>query len=368
MSNMMKISFVTFILFMLIGTLLIVIGRQQQQQHIVNEPMKNDSESNDTKIHRVRRVVGGEPTPIESFPWTVIVINKGRCGGVLIDTQWVLTAGHCIVDINPVVYFGLDHLSMATILNKRNVIEIYKPARNLFTTADLALLKLSFPVEITSRSHPIRMNRDRRTTIMGYEARMAGFGRNIQRNQRLLAGYFDLQPVFMFSSRDIIGARSQSHSPCYGDSGSGLIIEHNVIPYLVGITSSILAASCEPNHVALFTDVSFYYNWIIKKIGNDPGQRQQQQQQQQQRQNDDIFNDIPNDNENYDNHDDVKNFIRPPSPSPPPPPSLPMDRSQDCWPNIFIPWIKYKIMLCNSWLRFVVHHDNHDEQQNLLFS
>ncbi|KAH9420066.1 Tryptase alpha/beta-1 [Dermatophagoides pteronyssinus] len=370
---MMKIFSVTFFLLISVGILFIII--EKQNQHLSNESFEIDSKSNDTIIHRIRRVVNGEPTPIELFPWTVMVINKGRCGGVLIHPQWILTAGHCIVNENPIVFFGLDQLSMATKSMRRNVIEIYKPARHLFTTADLALLKLSAPVMITSRSHPIRMNQESRKSLLGFESRMAGFGRNIERNERLLAGYFHLQPVFMFSSRDIIGARSQSHSPCYGDSGSGLIIERNGKPYLVGITSSILAASCQPNNVALFTDVSFYYKWIIGKMGDDY-QHEQQQQQQNEHQNDDIFNGIDNYNENFDKNQYEENFISPQLPPPPSPTPKPLqpsqsiiprfDNRQDCWPNIFIPFTNYKLMLCNSRLRFV--HRNIIDNVNKSFN
>ncbi|OTF81036.1 Group 3 mite allergen-like protein (serine protease) [Euroglyphus maynei] len=346
----MNILFVLLFFITTSSSSVIIIGNEQQQI--------NDTNTNVEKIYRTKRVVGGEPTPIEAFPWSVIVVNKGRCGGVLIHPQWILTAGHCIVNSNPVIFFGLDQLSMATKSVRRNVIEIYKPTRHLFTTADLALLKLSYPVVISSRSHPIRMNQERKTTLMGFEGKMAGFGRNILRNERLLAGYFYLQPVFMFSSKDIIGARSRSHSPCYGDSGSGLIIERNGRPYLVGITSSIVAASCEPNNVALFTDVSFYYNWIIEKMGDD--YEQQQRQRQQSQYDDDFYNEIYN--ENFENNDDDGHgFIRPPfQPSPPAPPQSPTDRSENCWPNIFIPWFNYKMMLCNSWLGFVPHHNDDD--------
>lgn len=56
-------------------------------------------------------VVGGFETDIESFPWVVaITINKGesalaslRCGGTLIDGDWVMTSAHCVMEGNNTV-------------------------------------------------------------------------------------------------------------------------------------------------------------------------------------------------------------------------------------------------------------------------
>ncbi|XP_049779796.1 trypsin delta-like [Schistocerca cancellata] len=45
------------------------------------------------------RIVGGEPVDISQFPWQVSMQEFGyhSCGGSIISSTWVLTAGHCIV-------------------------------------------------------------------------------------------------------------------------------------------------------------------------------------------------------------------------------------------------------------------------------
>lgn len=241
--------------------------------------LKIQSKVNETVPNKIRRMIGGEEVSIESYPWTTLVISHGRCGGVLIDENWIITAGHCITSANIAIYYGTDHHSSPSPQNKRRVVSIYKPPRSIFTTGDLALLKLDRSIPIRSNSMPIRLNRDRRS-ILRRIATMAGFGRNTQRSDQLLAGQFRIEPVFMLSARDIIGARSRYQSPCYGDSGSGLVVEEaDGTPYLVGITSSILAASCQPNNVALYTDIAYYYPWIMNKMGHQPSKQQSQSSQ-----------------------------------------------------------------------------------------
>lgn len=47
------------------------------------------------------RIVGGEPTRAQEFPWVVAVMRTGAdpnqyCGGALISNRHVLTAAHCL--------------------------------------------------------------------------------------------------------------------------------------------------------------------------------------------------------------------------------------------------------------------------------
>uniref|UniRef100_A0A182VSW0 trypsin n=1 Tax=Anopheles minimus TaxID=112268 RepID=A0A182VSW0_9DIPT len=49
------------------------------------------------------RIVGGHVTDIESYPYQVSVqeLNVHICGGSIITSRWILTAGHCVDDTIP---------------------------------------------------------------------------------------------------------------------------------------------------------------------------------------------------------------------------------------------------------------------------
>ena len=49
--------------------------------------------------NRTTRIVGGEETEVNEYPWQVGLVNTGGnrpwCGGTVINNQWVMTAAHC---------------------------------------------------------------------------------------------------------------------------------------------------------------------------------------------------------------------------------------------------------------------------------
>jgi len=51
---------------------------------------------------RSTRIVGGEVTDVNEYPWQAGLVSKGSsfvwCGGSLVNSRWVLTAAHCTID------------------------------------------------------------------------------------------------------------------------------------------------------------------------------------------------------------------------------------------------------------------------------
>ena len=67
-------------------------------------------------MKRSVQVVGGEDTEINEFPWMVALKRPGRlpsCGASLLNSHWVVTAGHCkdpsvVLDIADIGEHDLD--------------------------------------------------------------------------------------------------------------------------------------------------------------------------------------------------------------------------------------------------------------------
>lgn len=49
------------------------------------------------EVEGVDRIVGGEDTAIEHWPWQVSLQwnHQHICGGALVSTQWIISAAHC---------------------------------------------------------------------------------------------------------------------------------------------------------------------------------------------------------------------------------------------------------------------------------
>ena len=63
------------------------------------------------------RIVGGEKAEKNEFPWLVALVMKGTripfCGGSLINSRYILTAAHCMLDEN---YSPMDPSAFEVIL------------------------------------------------------------------------------------------------------------------------------------------------------------------------------------------------------------------------------------------------------------
>jgi secreted trypsin-like serine protease len=58
-----------------------------------------------THNHIQSRIVGGEDAQPHSWPWIVSLqrFDINICGGSLLTEEWVLTAAHCMIDIDEII-------------------------------------------------------------------------------------------------------------------------------------------------------------------------------------------------------------------------------------------------------------------------
>lgn len=109
------------------------------------------------------RIVGGVEVRSNKYPWTV-QLTQGRngrlfCGGTLIHSQYVLTAGHCIHGMKwqniHVRLNQYDRSSPANAITKSLLsANVHKDYNTNTLENDIALLKLSEPVTISGNIRP----------------------------------------------------------------------------------------------------------------------------------------------------------------------------------------------------------------------
>jgi secreted trypsin-like serine protease len=95
-------------------------------------------------------IVGGTAAPDGKYPWQVRLYSNmddtiGFCGGSIIAPQWVLTAGHCLIDSDAVVvgYGSSDRTQTKKIESEKVIVH---PGYIAGEKADLALVKLKQPI------------------------------------------------------------------------------------------------------------------------------------------------------------------------------------------------------------------------------
>jgi len=112
---------------------------------------------------RNNKIVGGEETEVNEYPWQIGIVNKGSkivwCGGSIVNSLWIVTAAHCISGqfAEGLQVLVGDHdvsVETETISQRKNISQlIIHPQYNSATNDyDFGLMKLWSPLNFTS--HP----------------------------------------------------------------------------------------------------------------------------------------------------------------------------------------------------------------------
>ncbi|KAJ1521354.1 hypothetical protein ONE63_003030 [Megalurothrips usitatus] len=115
------------------------------------------------------QIVGGDPVTIEQYPYQVSMENGGfhSCGGSILNAQWVLTAAHCLrnVDTSDVtVRYGTTvRETGGTVLNALWTGIHPEYERDHRHQYDVALIQVDGDIVFSSAAQPIRM------VAVGYE-------------------------------------------------------------------------------------------------------------------------------------------------------------------------------------------------------
>ncbi|XP_075948892.1 transmembrane protease serine 9-like [Anarhichas minor] len=240
------------------------------------------------------KIVGGEDAPDGSWPWQVSLQSSGShvCGGSLINKEWVMSAAHC---------FSSDSTSRWQVSLGRQNLQGNNPNEVSTTVAriilhpnydsvtdnnDIALLRLSSPVNFTDYIRPVCLaasdsvfNNGTDSWVTGWGAVKEGvslpFPETLQEVEVPVLGNRQcdcLNGVGTVTDNMICaGVLAGGKDSCQGDSGGPMVNQQGSVWVQSGIVSFGFGCA-RPNLPGVYSRVSIYQSWINSHISSDkPG-------------------------------------------------------------------------------------------------
>ncbi|XP_056400086.1 chymotrypsin-C-like [Hyla sarda] len=242
------------------------------------------------------RVVGGHDVRANSWPWQISLQYQGSsgnwghtCGGTLIADNWVLTAAHCISsDRTYRVVLGkhnlLEEEEGSVIISPEKIIVHEKYSSFLLIRNDIALIKLSEPVQVSDTVQPACLPAKGAVLSHDFPCYVTGWGRlytngpiadNLQQALLPVVDHATCSKSDWWSfqvTTDMVCAGGDGIvSGCNGDSGGPLNCQAADGSWEVhGVVSFGSGVSCNyEKKPTVFTRVSAYQDWINDKIINN---------------------------------------------------------------------------------------------------
>ncbi|XP_053307627.1 chymotrypsin-C-like [Spea bombifrons] len=240
------------------------------------------------------RVVNGEDVRPNSWPWQISLQYQGTsgwghtCGGTLIADNWVLTAAHCISSTRTYrVYLGKHNLKNeeeGSIAISPEKIIVHENWNSFLIINDIALIKLSQPVEVSDKIQPACLPAEGAILANDFPCYVTGWGRlytNGPIADNLQQALLPVVDHATCTQRDWWGSQVKTTmvcaggdgvvSGCNGDSGGPLNCQaasgswevHGIVSFGSGISCNYIKKP------TVFTRVSAYNSWISQKIASN---------------------------------------------------------------------------------------------------
>ncbi|CAG2173672.1 unnamed protein product [Oppiella nova] len=245
------------------------------------------------------RIVSGHKSSFGWWPWMVSVRRNSyfggssshKCGGVILNHQWIATAGHCVDDLLKtqislrIGEYDFSNTSEPYPHIKRGIKKkIIHPNYNSMTYEnDLALIQVDEPIDFGAHIKPICLPPEDTDDLSDRNATITGWGRLSQGGERAAVLKEANVPIVsnkrceeMFKSvgrneaiPEILmcaGYDKGGPDSCNGDSGGPLQVQNDEGHwFLAGIVSWGIGCG-EPSQPGVYTRVSVFRQWIHNYI------------------------------------------------------------------------------------------------------
>lgn len=228
------------------------------------------------------RIVGGHDVAIEDVPYQVSlqVYGFGFCGGSIVSTDWILTAGHCVESYQPesiTVRAGTNRMSKGGSIHSVEKIikhENYRICPQGIPCNDIAVMKLNEPFKLDATRQPISMFKQFEESTEGSNTILTGWGSSeegggqsevlktvqvqIVSKKNCYEAYKHLRGI---PEGQICAAVPEGgKDTCQGDSGGPVAVKGR----LAGIVAWGLGCA-RKGYPGVYTEVAWYRDWIKKQ-------------------------------------------------------------------------------------------------------
>ncbi|KAK9758495.1 Trypsin [Popillia japonica] len=205
------------------------------------------------------KIVGGADATEGQFPWQVSLRyasnNEHFCGGSIIRSKWILTAGHCVAGKSAediLIITGTISLSKGGNTHKISTIISHASFNPHTLINDIALIELESELDFNPSIQPIELE-----TVPD----------NLQFVRLKTISNLECQLRLRWAEQSVTADNvctltKYGEGACHGDSGGPLVANGK----LIGVVS--WGNPCAIESPDVFTRVSSYVNWINSNIGN----------------------------------------------------------------------------------------------------
>ncbi|XP_043470163.1 trypsin-1-like [Leptopilina heterotoma] len=240
--------------------------------------------------NKQHRIVGGVETQVNEYPWMALLFHKGRfyCGASVINSRYVLTAAHCVVDRfekNSITVRILEHDRNSTNESEVQNFQVEEIIRHgdystLNYDNDIALIKIVGQFKFQGKMRPVCLP-EKSKTFSGMTGVVTGWGA-IEQSGPVSSVLREVMVPIMsnaecrtsrYPARRITdnmlcaGYKEGSKDSCQGDSGGPLHIKKGRIHQIAGVVS--WGEGCaQPNYPGVYARVNRYLTWIDRNTAD----------------------------------------------------------------------------------------------------